>query len=150
MSKPLPEDLLLEEYKNAYEHIRYVETKRDRYVPAIVTASGVVLLLMAKLLSDNEFIICKTSYGFFIVAIVLSISLGLLSVFSCMAYKRFSNVMRHYENVIAVARKKIFGDKEQELIDVNGQKKTLITWIDTRKNQELEKRSITYNIFRTF
>lgn len=139
MMKPSQEDFLLEEYKNAYEHIRYVEAKRDRYVPGVVTASGVVLALLANIFASGN----QTNGIVLVIIILLCMSLGILSCFLYSAYDSFSTVIWHYENVIGVSRQLIFKDKETEVVKLSGVKKNLINWLNVRQNKSIRQRPVT-------
>jgi ABC-type polysaccharide/polyol phosphate export permease len=134
--KPSKEDLLLEEYQNAYEHIRYVEAKRDRYVPGIIAASGVVLALLANIFAGND----QTSIIVFIIIILLCLSLGTLSCFLYRAYDSLSDVIRHYEGVIKFVRSIIYDLDIKRLVKIDDEEKTLISWVDIRKNPLIRRR----------
>jgi hypothetical protein len=61
--------------------------------------------------------------------------------------------MKHYENAIAIARSRIYGDEEKTLVKINYEEKPLITWLDTRKNESITNRdtkisSLSTNILR--
>jgi hypothetical protein len=51
--------------------------------------------------------------------------------------------MEHYENVIAVARSFICGNKEKESVKINDKEKPLIAWLNTRKNEAITNRDTT-------
>ncbi|MGA2525569.1 MAG: hypothetical protein ABSF79_03000 [Smithellaceae bacterium] len=146
-------NLLLEEYKSAFEHLRYMETKRDRYVPGVITASGAVFALATNIFSKDNFVFREASSALIVVIFLLCSSLGFLSFVLCKAYETFSPVMKHYENAITVARSIIYGDEEKKLVKINCEEKALITWLDTRKNESIANRdtkisNLSVNILR--
>ncbi len=140
MSDISSKNLLLEEYKSAFEHIRYVETKRDRYVPGIITASGAVFALVANIFSKKGFMLREASIPLVVVSFFLCSSLGLLSLILLKAYDSFSSVMKHYEGVMRVARTIIYGREGKRMVKINGEEKTLMGWVDTRKNASIRRR----------
>jgi len=141
MSEISHKNLLLEEYKNAYEHIRYVEAKRDKYVPGAIVASGAVLTLIVKIFSDNDFKLDDPNKIWFILVLfLLFMALGLLAYILRRVYESLSPVIQHYEDVIAVVRSCIYEDKEKDLVKINCKEKLLISWMNTRENDEIKNR----------
>lgn len=133
-------NLLFEEYKTAFEHMHYLEAKRDRYVLGSITASGAILALITKMFSDEHFLFQKASIEFIAVIFLLCMALGFLSYVLRKAYESFSPVMKHYENAVAVARYIIYGDEKERLVKINCEAKPLIQWLDTRKNESIANR----------
>lgn len=143
MSEVSYKNLLLEEYKNAYEHIRYVEAKRDKYVPGAIVASGTVLVLIIKIFSKEGFIFADSNIWFVIILCLLCAALGLLSCFLRQAFDLFTPVIEHYENTIAVARSYIYGDKAKSPTLIKGITKPMIHWLNTRDNDAITSRRTT-------
>ncbi len=53
MSDEAVKKLLLEEQRNAVEHLRFLDTKRDRFVIGTITASAAVLALITQIFSNE-------------------------------------------------------------------------------------------------
>lgn len=137
MSEETFEKLLIEEQKNALEHLRFLEAKRDRFVVGSLTASGAVLAFIAQVLSKVDFRLADASPEFIVVLGLLCLSLGVLSWLLRRAYGSLSPVMKHYENVVAVTRSVLYGQKGEQAIKIKTTEKPLIKWLDTRENEEI-------------
>lgn len=137
MSEEAYEKLLLEEQKNALEHLRFLETKRDRFVIGSMAASGAVLALIAQVLSKDGFQLRNASIEFIAVLAILCLSLGVLSWLLRKAYGSLSPVAKHYENVVGVTRSIIYGQKLNQSVKIKIEEKPLIEWLDTRENESI-------------
>jgi hypothetical protein len=121
MSEEASEKLLFEEHKNAFEHLRFLETKRDRFVIGSIAASGAVLALIVQVFSKEDFRLRDTSIEFVVALAILCLSLGFLSW-----------LLRHYENVLAIVRSATFGEKSFKIDNVD---KPLVAYLDIRANE---------------
>jgi hypothetical protein len=78
MPEILLKNLLLEEYKTTFDHLHYVEAKRDRYAFGGITASGAIVVLFVKIFSNDCFVFLESSILFMAFSCVLCLLLGLL------------------------------------------------------------------------
>jgi hypothetical protein len=141
MSEEISNNLLIEEQKTAFEHLRFIEAKRDRFVIGGLTASGASIAFIAQIFSKDDFHIYTASGDFIAVLIILCFALCLLSWFLHKAYVSLSPVMKHYESVIELTRTVLLGEEGQQPFKVGTEEKPIIEWLDTRKNKEINKRS---------
>jgi hypothetical protein len=143
MSEDTLEKMLIEEQKIAFDHLRFLETKRDHFVLGCLTASGAVLAFIAQVLSKDYFRVTEASAEFITGLVILCLTVGVLSWFLRRAYVSLSPVMQHYENVIAVTRSVLYGENGKQPIKIKTDEKLLIEWLDARENEEINKRSIS-------
>jgi hypothetical protein len=143
MSEEIGNNLLLEEQKTAFEHLRFIETKRDRFVIGGLTASGAAIAFIAQIFSKDGFHLYSASGDFIVVFIILCLALGILSWFLHKAYVSLSPVMTHYENVIELTRTILLGEKGQQTVNVGKMGKPIIEWLNTRKSEDVKKRSVS-------
>lgn len=108
MPEEVSENLLIEEYKNAADHQRFLEARRDRFVIGSLTASGAVLALTAQLFAKDDFHLHQANPELIVVLFILYLSLAFLSWFLCTAYRSLSVVIKHHTDVIEMARREIF------------------------------------------
>jgi hypothetical protein len=133
------EKLLIEEQKDALEHIRFLETKRDRFVIGGVTASGVVLAFIEQALSKDGFRLLDMNVLLILILFILCFSLCVLSCFLRKAYCSLSIVIKHYEDVVAVTRQIIYGEEAERLIKIKTTEKALLKWLDPREDEKITK-----------
>jgi hypothetical protein len=140
MSEENSEKLLLEELKNAFEHIRFLDGKRNRFVIGIISASGAVLALIAHMLAENHLGLKSASTELIVILAVLCLSLSSLSYFLLRAYSSLSSVITNHEKVIAVVRSIMLDGKETRRITIPDTEnapieKSLIEWLNVRSGR---------------
>jgi hypothetical protein len=140
MSETSYNKLLIEEYKNALEHCRFLEAKRDRFVVGDISASVAVFVLIAQIFSKEGFLLRTASIEFIMALGILCLSISFLSWFLRTAYISLAPILIHYETVMSLVREKIYDKEFYENENIN---KSLVDWMDTRKNPNITNRKQT-------
>ena len=122
--------LLIEEYKQAREHYRYLEARQNNYLIGTITASGAALALI------SEFDFSTFANTNRIALAILCFTFGVLCLFVFLVHTSLDPVLKEYEDVVKTVREKIY-DKT----DFNG--KLISDVLDVRANLSQHCRPVT-------
>jgi len=118
--------LLIEEFKNAADAYRYLETSRLRYVTAAATATGAALALALTQVADHR--LWKPEA--IPVVLTICVALTLFCFLLRQGYVHLGSVLTHHHNVLNYVRQQFYGDNAIEMLKQ----------IDPYNNPEIQSR----------